>query len=618
MEDEIKDLKYVRGKIEENLSIEEVARNLLGEPSSENRNAKWNMTYKSIYKEENTPSFKISTRLNVFHCFATNNTGGVVKLYHDFKSLNGIPISYEQACKDLIRDYELSIKMNSVPQKTRNKKFNEIEKNIIKFFQLIVEFSHYYLKSGNCQKVEDYLIKERMISEEAIDFFNLGYFDAKHNSSIDTIINKISGLTKDDLKRYGILKESGNFSLSNRIIIPKYDVNGEVVSLCGRSPNKDASSRYLRLENNSLYKDDCPELESNKYLYNFDRAKNFIVAESEVIIVEGYFDVIRLYEKGIYNVVALETTSMTENQEKQLETLGPIKITSFLDADESGKNMQIKLLDKLSNKKKRNQFFYPKTFFINDESYNEFGKDPDEYLKTLNKEKVDELLLNKVNYRNNFIEEHIDSFEKNPTYTFKELYEDIGYLLNHYNSTYNSRIEQIIKNSKGEELEEFHDRIKYVNDFEKIYLMNYLNAEDFYCENLLNNMKEFVNNYKIYNDFMIEILDIMQSVYKVEKKDSRIKDVGIFYSTEKKNLRTYGDKKSKIIVEAFDEFNTYISIELDYYKNYLVVLNRLNNEGTDEKRKEENFFDHKLFREIYKEKNREKALKYIRDVFVGE
>ena len=121
MESKKTDLKYIIDQIDKKLSIEKVARNLLGDPSTENRNAKWNMTYKSIYKEENTPSFKISTRLNVFYCFATKNTGNVVKLYHDYKTLKENPISYEETCKQLIEEYKLDIKVESLPQKTRNK-----------------------------------------------------------------------------------------------------------------------------------------------------------------------------------------------------------------------------------------------------------------------------------------------------------------------------------------------------------------------------------------------------------------------------------------------------------------------------------------------------------------
>lgn len=611
MESKKTDLKYIIDQIDKKLSIEKVARNLLGDPSTENRNAKWNMTYKSIYKEENTPSFKISTRLNVFYCFATKNTGNVVKLYHDYKTLKENPISYEETCKQLIEEYKLDIKVESLPQKTRNKKFNDMEKNIIKFFQKIVELSHYNLKSHHYLKAEKYLENERKLLEDTVDLFNLGYFDTNHNKLLDNIIKDIRGLNKTDLIRYGILNEAGNFSLVNRIIIPKYDINGEVVSLCGRSLNQKSSLKYLRLENNSEYRDECPELDSSKYLYNFERARKYILSQSEVIIVEGYFDAIRLWEKGIYNVVALETTSMTKNQEKQLESLGPIKITCFLDADDSGRDMQLKLLENLSNKKNKKQFYYLKTFFVDDQNYNDFGKDPDEYLRDLSKDKVDELLLSKVNYRNYLIEIHINRFEIETSYTFKELYDDIGDLLNHYNSAYNEKIEQICRDKKGEELSDFYELVKYTNNIEKLYLMRYLDAEDFYCEKLLKDMRIFTNNYKIYNDFMLEIYSKVQSHFL----DNELLEVNMYVAAENKNLRTYGNKKSKIIVDVADVFNKYISIELDYYENYILILNRLNDDMDSKKREENNFFDHRFFKDINDNDKRKEVTDYIEKMF---
>ena len=611
MESKKTDLKYIIDQIDKKLSIEKVARNLLGDPSTENRNAKWNMTYKSIYKEENTPSFKISTRLNVFYCFATKNTGNVVKLYHDYKTLKENPISYEETCKQLIEEYKLDIKVESLPQKTRNKKFNDMEKNIIKFFQKIVELSHYNLKSHHYLKAEKYLENERKLLEDTVDLFNLGYFDTNHNKLLDNIIKDIRGLNKTDLIRYGILNEAGNFSLVNRIIIPKYDINGEVVSLCGRSLNQKGSLKYLRLENNSEYRDECPELDSSKYLYNFERARKYILSQSEVIIVEGYFDAIRLWEKGIYNVVALETTSMTKNQEKQLESLGPIKITCFLDADDSGRDMQLKLLENLSNKKNKKQFYYLKTFFVDDQNYNDFGKDPDEYLRDLSKDKVDELLLSKVNYRNYLIEIHINRFEIETSYTFKELYDDIGDLLNHYNSAYNEKIEQICRDKKGEELSDFYELVKYTNNIEKLYLMRYLDAEDFYCEKLLKDMRIFTNNYKIYNDFMLEIYSKVQSHFL----DNELLEVNMYVAAENKNLRTYGNKKSKIIVDVADVFNKYISIELDYYENYILILNRLNDHMDSKKREENNFFDHRFFKDINDNDKRKEVTDYIEKMF---
>ena len=233
-------------------------------------------------------------------------------------------------------------------------------------------------------------------------------------------------------------------------------------------------------------------------------------------------------------------------------------------------------------------------------------------MQDLSRDKVDELLLNKVNYRNYLIEIHINRFETETSYTFKELYDDIGELLNHYNSAYNEKIEQICRDKKGEELDDFYERVKRPNSIENLYLMRYLKAEDFYCEKLLKDMRNFTNSYKIYNDFMIEILDVIQFAFsgKNEKID-------IYNGAENENLRLYGNRRSKIIIDVSNEFSRYISIELDFCEDYLLILNRLNKEIISKKREENNFFNHKLFRKIDKEENRKKAIEYVKNVFEG-
>ena len=142
--------------------------------------------------------------------------------------------------------------------------------------------------------------------------------------------------------------------------------------------------------------------------------------------------------------------------------------------------------------------------------------------------------------------------------------------------------------------------------------MKYLKAEEFYCEKLLQDMRAFTNNYKIYNDFMIEILDVIQSAFL-----GRNEKIKIYDGAENENLRLYGDRRSKIIIDVSNEFNRYISIELDFCEDYLLILNRLNKEIISKKREEKNFFNHKLFRKIDEKENRKKALEYIKNVFEG-
>ena len=209
---------------------------------------------------------------------------------------------------------------------------------------------------------------------------------------------------------------------------------------------------------------------------------------------------------------------------------------------------------------------------------------------------------------------HIKRYEEEPSYTFDELFKDIGDFLNYYNSSYNEKIEKICKDKKGEELDEFYRQVKYTNDIEKLYLMRYLNAEDFYCEKLLKDVKNFTNNFKRYNDFMLDVYSEVQSQFL----GNDLLKVNMYIAAENKNLRTYGDKRSKIIVDVTDAFNKYISIELDYYENYILILNRLNDEMDSKKREENNFFDHRIFKDINKDKQREKVKDYIKNMFEGE
>ena len=94
--------------------------------------------------------------------------------------------------------------------------------------------------------------------------------------------------------------------------------------------------------------------------------------------------------------------------------------------------------------------------------------------------------------------------------------------------------------------------------------------------------------------------------------------VNMYIAAENKNLRTYGDKRTKIIVDVSDAFNKYISIELDYYENYILILNRFNDEMDSKKREENNFFDHRIFKDINENKQREKAMDYIKNMFEEE
>ena len=101
--DKFEDIVTLEREICEKLKIQDIAEKLLGKPASKkSKNVKWNITYKTFYKLEKTPSFKISERYQIFHCFSTGHTGNVVTLYKDVNNL----ATTKQACEEMIKKYQ--------------------------------------------------------------------------------------------------------------------------------------------------------------------------------------------------------------------------------------------------------------------------------------------------------------------------------------------------------------------------------------------------------------------------------------------------------------------------------------------------------------------------------
>lgn len=347
------------------LSIEEAIRqiDIIKELSSyiDLKRSGVNYIGKCPFHDDSTPSLSVSEQRHMWKCFGCGKGGDVVKFVSLYEN-----ITYQEALQKLSIKYNLPI----------NIKIEDVDKNkhIYKVMSLVSSFYQNELIKHN--EALSYL-KNRFINAKIIEEFEIGY-SPNHYALVDF-------LRKNSDNYFEIYKNTQNLSVSNtvrdifsnRIVFPIKDGTGNVVGFGGRILDKDVSSvKYLNSPDSDIFK-------KSNLLFGFSLAIPYIKESKEVILVEGYFDVIRLYQIGIRNVVAPLGTSFTQEQAKILSRYVN-KAYVFFDNDNAGKNASLKVANYLLSHN-------IDTFYV-DMGFYEGVKDPDEFGIKFGKDGVLELL----------------------------------------------------------------------------------------------------------------------------------------------------------------------------------------------------------------------------------
>lgn len=311
------------------------------------------------FHSEKTPSFSVSEDKGLFHCFgcgASGNTIGFVMKIHNF--------DFPEAVEFLAEKYGIEIKRSS---------FYKEEKNIIDINEKIMLEAKKYLFSKENRDVLNYLL-DRGLSSETIDEFDLGFLPETIDHSIFTSNYKSSDLF--DTGNFIKLKDGLKLRFLGRIIFPIKNERGKVIGFSGRSLDN-TQPKYLNTPESKIFK-------KRGTLYNLNSAKKYIKEEKHVFLVEGYFDVIRMWISGFKNTVSPMGTSFTKEQAAILKRYTD-EGTIIFDGDEAGVNASFRAIDNciLSN-------FFPYVLFLPK------GEDPDSFLlknlsefKNLLQKKVD-------------------------------------------------------------------------------------------------------------------------------------------------------------------------------------------------------------------------------------
>ena len=283
------------------------------------------------FHNEKTPSFTVSPEKKIAHCFGCGKGGNIFQFVSLIEN-----ITYNQAIAKLGTRLGLDIESNDNKEASYDLN-NELD---IMYYghRLLADYYNYILL--NTKEAEDSLkyLLDRGLSEDVIKHFNLGYAPRDNNIALNFFnSNKIN---LDLMVEAGLLGKNDNGDyydvFKDRVMFPIKNNQNQVVAFSGRTMSTDKSvPKYYNTHETKIF-------EKRTVLYNYSDARSFIAKENEVILCEGYMDVIKAHQNGMKNAVALMGTNIDNNKLKELLSLVK-KITLSLDNDEAGSKAQIEI-----------------------------------------------------------------------------------------------------------------------------------------------------------------------------------------------------------------------------------------------------------------------------------
>ncbi len=309
------------------------------------------------FHDDHNPSMSVSPEKGVYKCFVCGNAGNVFNFVMEYEK-----VSFYEAVKIVADKIGVSIDIST------SKKENTKKSPLYDIYNIAYKFYQNNLNTVYGKDAKKYLLN-RKIDEDVIKNFNIGL--SLSDSELCNAL-KAKGFKDDDIVSSGVAVQNGNNIYDiykNRIMFPLYDLEGNVVGFSGRIYNQKSESKYINTKETEIFK-------KGELLYNYHIAKKEARKEKNIIVVEGFMDVIRLSTIGIVNVVASMGTAVTKYQLNLIQKLAP-NITLMFDGDKAGEKATNAFIE-LANGNDSNI----KVVRLED------NLDPDEYILTKGKDKM--------------------------------------------------------------------------------------------------------------------------------------------------------------------------------------------------------------------------------------
>ena len=413
----------------------------------------------SPFANEKTPSFTVNDEKGFYHCFSSGEHGGIFDFLTKVEKLTFGDAVRRLASKAGMAEYKFSKTDVETEKKVKRSE---------KIFQLFFNYCYKNIFTEENKMHLDYLLN-RSLTKSTIEVFQIGFCDNSNRAS-DHFLKL--GYQEKELIETGLfyLHEQRKVLIprfKNRIIFPIKNLFGEFIGCGGRTVLSSVPAKYINSPETIFFK-------KGSNLYNFNLAKSENKNTDYLLIVEGYMDVVSLYNHGIQNVCASLGTAITDNQ-INLAWRNFKNIIICFDGDRSGFAAAYRAAEKLLKISKPN---HTVSFIIMPQ-----GLDPDDYVNKFGKDGFTKL-TNKKKDITDFV------FE----YTTKQL-----------------------KDYTASSLAELEKKLMDITDtiedlIIKKYYKNYFKNKIF--ENLIKKNKNKLNKFQVANSFDMNRLEMSEQEVK--------------------------------------------------------------------------------------------------------
>ena len=267
------------------------------------------------FHADHSPSMSVSREKQMYKCFSCGAAGNVFTFIQNYEN-----VPFYEAVQLLANKVGISL---AIPIKSEKKEKYTKEYEMM---ELALKYYQNNLNTSLGEKAKKYLYN-RNLEDEVIKDFEIGYAASTH--TLNKLLLK-KGYTVLEMQKLGLVSTSKeDYDIFfDRVMIPLYNLEGQVVGFTGRALDDTNTPKYLGSKESIIYK-------KGNLLFNYHRAKESIKLNKEIILVEGNMDAIRLYASGIKNVVALMGTALTKEQIQIIKKLR-CKVILMLDNDTAG------------------------------------------------------------------------------------------------------------------------------------------------------------------------------------------------------------------------------------------------------------------------------------------